>query len=63
MKQIDSLFEDLDTIYLDSLENIKMAKETANHMATEIQDFELLFKEHEMCINKPLRDFVISSKL
>jgi hypothetical protein len=53
MKQIDHLFDDLDTIYVDSLENIKAAKESANCIANEIQDLELLFKEHEVRANKP----------
>lgn len=63
MKQIDHLFDDLDTIYMDSLENIKTAKQSANRVANEIQDLELLFKEHEVRTNKPMRFFVVPSKL
>jgi hypothetical protein len=63
MKQIDHLFDDLDTIYLDSLKNIKTTNESANHVANEIQDLELLFKEHEVRANRPFRHFVVPSKL
>lgn len=55
MKQIDDFFEDLETIYLDSLEVIKMTSESANRVANEIQALDLSFKEHEVRANKPLR--------
>jgi hypothetical protein len=57
MKQIDHLFEDLDAIYLDSSESIKTAKESTTHIAMEIQDLELLFKEHGVRANKTFEIF------
>ena len=62
MTQIDSLFKELEATYDDSLQNIQEAKESADRIAVEVQDLELLFKEHEVCIYKPLRCFVVSSE-